>query len=153
MLGRILTVKYATLAILMLVGTGLSQGLAEENPAAGTDGVFIHLSAGPDDPHRALMALKMASVMAEGGKPVLVYCDIEAVKLLVKNPPEVALDPFPPLAALLDTLASHDVLLRACPTCLKAAKLTPDALRDGVELADRDEFFSFTDGRILTLDY
>ena len=30
-----------------------------------TDGVFIHISHGKDDPHRVVMALQMANIMAE----------------------------------------------------------------------------------------
>ncbi len=120
---------------------------------APRDGTFIHLSAGPDHPHRVLMALKMAIVMAEGKKDVLVYCDIEAVKLLVKGAPDVKHNAFDSSADLLAKLADMNVPVRACPSCLKAAGKTPGDLLPGVKTADRDEFFSFTKGRILTLDY
>ncbi|TVS10562.1 MAG: hypothetical protein EA424_25190 [Planctomycetaceae bacterium] len=40
-----------------------------------------------------------------------------------------------------------------CPGCLKAAGKTAADLAPGVEIADKDRFFSFTKGRILTLDY
>jgi len=46
-----------------------------------------------------------------------------------------------------------NVPVRACPSCLKAAGKTPGDLLPGIKTADRDEFFSFTKGRILTLDY
>jgi hypothetical protein len=36
---------------------------------------------------------------------------------------------------------------------LKAAGRTPADLMPGVKVADKDAFFSFTRGRILTLDY
>jgi predicted peroxiredoxin len=121
--------------------------------AVPTDGAFIHLSAGPDNPHRVLMALKMAVVMAEGNKDVLVYCDIEAVKLLLKDAPDVTHNAFDSSAALLAKLAKMNVPVRACPSCLKAAGKTPEDLLPGIKTADRDEFFSFTKGRILTLDY
>jgi hypothetical protein len=41
----------------------------------------------------------------------------------------------------------------ACPGCLKAAGKTEEDLADGVQIADKAKFFSFTKGRILTLDY
>jgi predicted peroxiredoxin len=117
------------------------------------DGAFIHLSAGPDQPHRVLMALKMALVMAEGKKDVLVYCDIEAVKLLVKGAPDVKHNAFDSSTDLLAKLAELGVPVRACPSCLKAAGKSPEDLLPGIKTADREEFFSFTKGRILTLDY
>jgi len=43
--------------------------------------------------------------------------------------------------------------VRACPSCLKVAGKTPEDLLAGIKTADRDEFFSFTKGRILALDY
>lgn len=121
--------------------------------SAPTDGAFIHLSAGPDSPHRVLMALKMAVVMAEGKKDVLVYCDIDAVNLLVQGAPDVKHNSFDSSAALLAKLAEMNVPVRACPSCLKAAGKTTGDLLPGIQTADRDEFFSFTKGRILTLDY
>lgn len=134
-----------------ILGALIAPLQAEES--APQDGAFIHLSAGPDDPHRVLMALKMAVVMAEGKKDVLVYCDIGAVKLVVKGAPEVKHHAFDTSASLLAKLAEMNVPVRACPSCLKAAGKTPEDLLPGIKTADRDEFFSFTKGRILTLDY
>lgn len=121
--------------------------------SAPRDGALVHLSAGPENPHRVLMALKMARVMAEGKKDVLVYCDIDAVKLLVKGSPDVRHNAFDSSSTLLAKLAELNVPVRACPSCLKAAGKTPEDLLPGIKVADRDEFFSFTKGRILTLDY
>src|SRR3990170_5217018 len=58
----------------------------EKNLKADTprDGVFIHITASYDNPHRLLMPLKMATMMAKD-KDVLIYMDIEAVKVLVKG--------------------------------------------------------------------
>jgi hypothetical protein len=41
----------------------------------------------------------------------------------------------------------------ACPGCLKNAGKTPEDLRPGITVADKDKFFNFTKGRILTLNY
>ena len=50
-----------------LVGLLLLAGFAATNApvAQPRDGIFIHISHGTDDPHRALMALKMAEIMQE----------------------------------------------------------------------------------------
>jgi predicted peroxiredoxin len=40
-----------------------------------------------------------------------------------------------------------------CPTCLKVAGYNPEDLMEGIQVAQKDKFFSFTKGRILTLDY
>lgn len=121
--------------------------------ASATDGAFIHLSSGPENPHRVLMALKMAAVMAEGGKDVLVYCDTKAMELLVKGAPDLTHNGFESSTAMFAKLAEMNVPVRACPSCLAAAGKTEADLLPGVKLADREEFFGFTKGRILTLDY
>lgn len=132
---------------------GGTAGAAAKAAAGPSDGLFLHVSHGADDPHRLLMAFRMAATVAESGRPVLVYCDIEAVRLLVKGAAEVSLAPFPTASVSLRTMLEKGVRVRACPTCLKIAGFTQDDLIEGVRLADRDEFFSFADGRILSIDY
>lgn len=139
--------------IASLVALALAAPAFAGDATGPRDGVFIHISRGADDPHRLLMALKMATVMAEGKKDVLVYCDIEAVKVLGVKAPDVTHPAFPSAREQLRTLRGAGVLVRACPSCLKAAGMDPKELMEGVALADREEFFTFTKGRILTLDY
>ena len=55
--------------------------------------------------------------------------------------------------AVCEVLADRGVILAACPGCLQAAGKTEADLQDGVTVANKTEFFSFTEGRILTLDY
>jgi len=117
------------------------------------DGVFVHISHGSESPHRLLMALKMAVTMAEGGKDVLVYCDIEAVKALAASDKSVTFENFPSSHELLDRLKELKVQVLACPTCMKVAKVESKDLREGVSVAQKDLFFAFTKGRILSLDY
>lgn len=145
--------RFRTLLLLPLAFIAAQLPPLHAEESAARDGAFIHLGAGPDKPHRVLMALKMAVVMAEGKKDVLVYCDIEAVKLLVKGAPDVKHNAFDSSADLLAKLAEMGVPVRACPSCLKAAGKTAEDLLPGIKTADREEFFSFTKGRILTLDY
>ena len=116
------------------------------------DGVFIHISHGPEDPHRVLMALSMASIMADD-RDVLVYFDIKAVQVVLEDAEDLNYKHFPSSKEQLTNLPKKGVTLMACPGCLKAAGKTADALAPGVEIADKDRFFSFTEGRILTLDY
>ena len=116
------------------------------------DGVFIHVSHGTSDPHRLLMALNMASMMAPD-HDVLVYFDIEAVDAVLKDSPDVTYTHFPSSHTQLEALRQQGVLLMACPGCLQAAGKDKADLADGIQLADRQQFFSFTQGRILSLDY
>jgi predicted peroxiredoxin len=116
------------------------------------DGVFVHISHGKDDPHRLLMALNMAVIMSED-HDVLVYFDIRGIDAVLKDSEDVSYSHFPTSKTQLATLKERGVTLMACPGCLKAAGKTKDDLADGVQIADKARFFSFTKGRILTLDY
>lgn len=136
-----------------LLALALAAPALAGDAAGHRDGVFIHISHGADDPHRLLMALKMATLMAEGQKDVLVYFDIDAVKVLTADAAEISHPAFPSAREQLRHLKEAGVPVRACPACLKAAGIDPKHLLNGVAIANGDEFFSFTKGRILTLDY
>lgn len=116
------------------------------------DGVFLHISHGAEEPHRVLMALKMAELMA-ADRDVLVYFDITGIEVVLADAEDIAYSEFPSSQAQLAKLLEIGVPLYACPGCLKAAGKTPDDLADGIQVANKDAFFDFTDGRILTLDY
>jgi predicted peroxiredoxin len=116
------------------------------------DGVFIHISHGPDDPHRVLMALRMAEMMSED-KDVLVYFDVKAVGIVLKDAPDIQFKEFPTAKAQIRKLSEHKVKLLVCPGCLKAAGKTAADLAPGIQIADKTAFFTFTKGRILSLDY
>jgi predicted peroxiredoxin len=116
------------------------------------DGVFIHITESYNDPHRVLMPLKMANMMA-ADKDVIVYMDIHAVELLVKGAKDLKFADFESAQTYIKGLVDKKVGVYACPTCLKIAGFKPEDLMEGVQVAQKDKFFNFTKGRILTLDY
>jgi predicted peroxiredoxin len=130
----------------------VQENLADASVEVPRDGIFIHLSSGPEDAHRVLMAFKMAEVMSND-KDVLMYLDIQAVHLVVENAPDVKMDGFPSSLEQIRKLLESGVLIQACPTCLKVAGYTEDNLLDGVTLANKEKFFTFTKGKMVTIDY
>jgi len=116
------------------------------------DGLFLHISSGYDNPHKVLMALKMAAMMSMD-ENVLVYIDIKGVDLVLNSSKDMKFKDFPTLYELFDQLAEKKVTIMACPTCLKVAGYKPEDLRPGIIVAQKDKFFNFTKGRIVTLDY
>jgi predicted peroxiredoxin len=98
------------------------------------------------------MPLKMANMMAKD-KDVLVYLDIHAVELVLKTSKDMKFADFDPLKKLLQDLIDKKVGIYACSTCLKISGHTPEELMEGVQVANKEAFFSFTKGRIITLDY
>jgi predicted peroxiredoxin len=127
-----------------------SDNMAATSPVR--DGVFIHITQGYDDPHRVLMPLKMAVMMA-ADKDVLVYMDIHAVQLLTKDSKDMNFADFESVHTYIKKLADMKVGVYACPTCLKIAGFKPEDLMEGVQVAQKDKFFDFTKCRIIKLDY
>lgn len=116
------------------------------------DGVFIHITESYNDPHRVLMPLKMANLMA-GDKDVIIYMDIHAVELLVKGAADIKHPDFDSYQWYIKQLLEKNVGIYACPTCLSVAGYKPEDLMEGIQVAMKDRFFDFTRGRILTMNY
>jgi len=151
--------RTATRLLLPVVCFGLLAaaqfGCQPSRPASAStppprDGVFIHLTS--RDPHRALMALQMANLWT-ADRDVLVYADIEAVHLFLKDSPDVTYKQFPSSHTAIKNLLSKHVTIYVCPGCLKAAGKTGADLMPGCKVAQKQGFFGFTRGRILSLDY
>jgi len=119
---------------------------------APRDGVFVHITRGADDPHAVLMGLKMATLMA-ADRDVLVYFDLKGVEVVLADAPDLRYDGFESSRVQLRTLLDRGVPVLVCPGCLRAAGRTAEDVLPRVQVADKERFFSFTRGRILTLDY
>ena len=117
-----------------------------------SDGVFIHISKGYENPQKVLMALQLASLFSDS-HDVAVFCDLEGVKLLTKDSEDITMENYTSAKESLKILTSNKALIMACPMCVKAAGLTADDLMEGVIIAEKEKFFAFTKGRIITLDY
>lgn len=153
--------KLALIAICGLLMFSCNQTPKQTDPAkqdaiavadAVRDGVFIHITESYNDPHKVLMPLKMAVMMSKD-KDVLVYMDIHAVELLVKGAKDLNFADFESAQTYIKDLVANNVGVYACPTCLKIAGFNPEDLMEGVQIAQKDKFFNFTKGRIITLDY
>jgi predicted peroxiredoxin len=146
---------YISLIILISSLAIVSCNQKNENTAVQEevkDGVFIHISHGTDNPHRVLMALSMAEKMSVD-KDVAIYFDITGIEVVLKDSPDITFSHFASSKTQIQNLLSKGITIMACPGCLKAAGKTTDDLADGIIAADKDKFFNFTEGRILTIDY
>ena len=129
---------------------------AEPNQARSfpddADGVFIHIYSGTKQKHIALMALTMAKNFADT-HPVLVYCDVDAIDLVLKDSPNLSMQPYGSSHDIIKELLDKNVPIYACPGCLRSFGKSNEELMPGIQPANKDAFFTFTKGRILTLDY
>lgn len=119
---------------------------------AETEGIFIHVKQGADNPHEVLMALSMATKF-ESDYDVLMYFDIDGIEMVTDDAPNLEMEPFGSSDELFRKLVNSGVTIFACPGCMKVAGIEPSDLRSGVTVAEKHEFFDFTDGRILSIDY
>jgi predicted peroxiredoxin len=117
-----------------------------------TDGAFIHISKGSSDTHAVLMALMLADKFSTSND-VLVFFDIEGIEMVTKDAPDLEMDPFDSSDEIFERLVNRNVTILACPGCMEVAGVEEGDLREGVKIAEKEMFFDFTEGRILTLDY
>lgn len=145
---------YVAVFLIFVAGAFLigQQTAVSQNQIAGDDGMLIHITHGYGDAHRVLMALQMARIMSDE-KKVLVYLDIEAVQFVLKNSKDIMYQPFPTAHTQLSYLMEHGVTIMACPGCLQAAGKSKDDLMPGINVASKEAFYNFADGKIITLDY
>jgi predicted peroxiredoxin len=150
------TTNFIFMILIMIISAckNTGQQAPAESLAEGTirDGVFIHITQCYNDPHRVLMPLKMATIMAND-RDVIVYMDIHAVNLLVRSAKDIEFADFESAHSYVRQLIERKVGVYACPTCLKIAGFKPEDLLEGVQLAQKDRFFDFTRGRIVALNY
>ena len=86
-------------------------------------------------------------------KDVMVYMDIHAVELLVKDAEDLNFEDFESAHTYIKQLLDMGVGIYACPTCMAVAGMEANDLMEGIQTAQKEKFFHFTEGRIITLDY
>ncbi len=114
------------------------------------DGFLVHLSS--KDPHRVSMAMSIAVKMA-ADHDVFVFVDIDGVYPMLKDAEIINYKNFEPVRSQIDQLLEMGVEIAVCPMCLEAAGKTKYQLIEGLKLAEKEDFFDFTNDRIVTLDY
>lgn len=114
------------------------------------DGFLVHLSS--KDPHRVSMALSIALKMS-ADHDVFVFADIEGVHPMTKDSDNITYKNFEPVRILIEKLLNAGVEIGVCPMCLEAAGFTKYQLIDRVKVTEKNDFFDFTSGQIVTLDY
>jgi predicted peroxiredoxin len=150
--------RLVTLPLVVLLSAGIFAACQRvEAPAPSRvepakDGIFVHIKSGPDDAHSVLMGLHLAQRMASD-RDVFVYFDVKGINVVLRSSEDLTLEPFGSAREMIADLLSRGVSIQACPGWLKALGHTPEELLEGVQVADKDDFFTFTAGRILTIDY
>ncbi len=140
------------IAVLPLMLACTRQTDVSMNTETVKDGIFVHISKGSADIHEVMMGLMIANKFMST-HDVTLFFDIDGIEMVLNDAPDLNLEPFGSSDMLFSKLIEKGVRIMACPACLTLAGKTPGDLRDGVVVAEKEMFFGFTDGRILTLDY
>jgi len=151
MMKKVLTLILVPLLMSACIRVNTEGEIAPETEAK-TDGAFIHISKGSADIHDVLMALMLADKFSTSND-VLVFFDKEGIELVSKDAPNLEMDPFDSSDEIFERLVNLNVTILACPACMKVSGVEEADLREGVKIAEKEQFFDFTEGRILTLDY
>jgi predicted peroxiredoxin len=121
-------------------------------PQPPKDGVLIHISSGMENPQKVLMALTMGLIMSDD-RDVFIFMDINAVNVVLSTSKSLELPKFESSKILIDKILNKGIKIAVCTTCLEAVNKTQYDLMKGIKFANKDDFFDFTQGRILTLNY
>jgi len=116
------------------------------------EGVFIHISSGFDNPHKVVMALSLALKMADD-HDVFIFMDIKAPEVVLTNSKSIEMNKFEHSKILIAKLLEKDVRIAVCPMCLEVMNKTQFDLMRGIKIAEKEDFFDFTRGRIISLSY
>ena len=96
----------------------------------------ISLSTGMEDPEQVTVAFLVALGAAEAGRPTLMFCTKEAVRLTLEGVAVgVACDGCPSLPDLLTRYERAGGRSMVCPVCFNAKQLGKSALVPNAELA------------------
>jgi predicted peroxiredoxin len=151
MMKKVFAILLVPLMMSACIRVNTEDEIAPE-PDPKTDGAFIHISKGSADTHDVLMAMMLADKFSTSND-VLVFFDKEGIEMDTKDAPNLEMEPFDSSDEIFERLVNLNVTILACPACMQVAGVEKEDLREGVKMAEKEQFFEFTEGRILTLDY
>jgi predicted peroxiredoxin len=101
-----------------------ADGLEERTPMNSTNKAVVSLTTGLEDPERVTVAFLVAVAAAESGRPTLMFCTKEAVRLAMDGVAiGVACNGCPPLPDLVDRYVEAGGEFLVCPICVDAKGL------------------------------
>jgi uncharacterized protein len=98
--------------------------------------LLINLTTAKDNPDRTVVAFVIANAGVAAGQEVVVFLNVEAVRLA--NPgyaDDINSPGFKPLKELIETFTSNGGKLWVCPPCFNARGLDKDKLIAGASFA------------------
>ena len=98
--------------------------------------LLINLTTAKDNPDKTVVAFVIANAGVAAGQEVVVFLNIEAVRLAIKGYGDDVVSPgFKPLKELLAAFLSNGGKLWICPPCFNARALDKEQLVEGATFA------------------
>lgn len=155
--------KLGTLLLMIPLTLGFSTSALgmEENPsargasAAAQEQTVIHLKSGTNDLHAAVMALKVGVALLTTGNKVVIFADLEGVRLFDKKQP-ISLSwgtGGVRLESLYESFVDKGGTVLLCPHCAEEMGLTRGELRTGVEIGDMETIAELIGRASKVIDY
>lgn len=141
------------------VDTSLPQGMvipeksdSVKIESAGKPGAIVRITKNGMDPFTVCAGLKTAEELADKFA-VVVYFDLRGVEVPLKASPDFEFAPYPKAKAQLKKLREKGVTMVVSRTALAAAWKKAEDLEAGISVTDPGEVMSFTDKKIVTLEF
>lgn len=129
-------------SILLALGIQGAGGAEEavKAKAASAKSTVIHLSHYSGDLHAAVMALKITRVVQKRKAPVVLFLDLEGVRLADKRQPQdLRWGAGEPVSNYYQEVVKGGGKVLVCPHCARAAGLDSKNLRENAKIATEEE--------------
>lgn len=114
----------------------------------------ISLTHAHDHPEKATMAFIMATAAQASGQSVLVFLNVEAVRLALAGEAErISLSGMPALGELMQRFIDQGGSVLVCSTCFQRRGLAAADLREGVSIAGASALAETIAGGAATLSW
>ena len=112
---------------------------AAAHTSSGRGPLVVHLSKFGEDLHSVNMALKVGTAVAARGQEVILFLDLEGVRLADRRQPQnLSWGGAKTIGELYNGFIAAGGSVMACPHCSKSTGLTRKDLRKGATLATTD---------------
>jgi predicted peroxiredoxin len=156
----LLAIAFTTVIVSMSLSYVVSRSVAEDSKQSHSTSdnmmqgkLMVHISSGIDEPHSQMMGLQKALKAKEAGSEVLLFMDVKATDLALKET-NIKFADFPPSQELIADLIDKGVEVYVCPHCLMVNGNNMSEVQDGIQELTMDAMMSFGSGAgVTTLDY
>jgi predicted peroxiredoxin len=147
--------RFVTAAIFCVILTTFT--VLPIRPAYAEEGnsTVVHLSQYSNDLHAVFMALKIAGMLKKKGDPVVLFVDLEGVRLADDRVPDDMKwgQSDADVAALYTEFVKAGGEIKVCPHCAKAAGLGAENLRSGASVLTSEELAELLSKASKVIDY